>query len=78
MTALYDDLPDLPAVAIEPYTTWRHLKTNSTYTVLGIAACSTNGRELERAVVYISHTNQILHYRHLSEFMDGRFEAVPS
>ncbi len=57
----------------EPYTTWRHLKTNSTYTVLGTAICSTNGNEGEQAVIYVSHTTGVLHYRELSQFMDGRF-----
>lgn len=61
-----------------PYSTWRHLKTGSTYTVLGVAECSTNGplENTERAVIYVSHTRQELWYRELSEFMDGRFEQV--
>ena len=61
-----------------PWSTWRHLKTGSTYTVLGIAECSTNGpREgTEVSVIYLSHERQILHYREISEFLDGRFEEL--
>ena len=61
---------------LTPYSTWRHVKTNSTYTVLGIARCSTNDQKDDLSVVYISHTKQELLYRRLSEFMDGRFEFV--
>lgn len=59
----------------EPFTTWRHLATDSLYVVLGIALCSTNGpgeHEAE-AVVYFSMGRERLHYRALEEFMDGRF-----
>ena len=61
---------------LTPYNTWRHIKTGSTYTALGIARCATNGKEDELSVIYVSHTKQELHYRELSEFMDGRFELV--
>lgn len=56
-----------------PFSTWRHVKTGSTYTVLGVALCSTNDRPPEESVVYVSHTYQAMRYRELSEFMDGRF-----
>lgn len=59
-----------------PYSTWRHVKTNSTYTVLGIVESSTNGRENERYVEYISHTYQTKKVREISEFLDGRFEPI--
>lgn len=58
----------------EVLSVWRHLKTNSLYTVLGVSICSTNGNEDERAVIYLSHSRKMLHHRVLSEFMDGRFE----
>lgn len=61
---------------ITPYSTWKHLRTGSFYTVLGVAQCSTNGNENEISVVYISHKYQALRYREISEFMDGRFEMV--
>jgi hypothetical protein len=69
----------LDGVGPRPWTTWRHLKTNSTYTILGVATCSTNGERegREMSVVYLSHERQVLHYREISEFMDGRFEEVP-
>lgn len=60
----------------EPLTVWRHLKTNSYYTVIGTSRCSTNGQEDELAVVYVSHERLMVHHRELSEFMDGRFEFV--
>jgi hypothetical protein len=60
----------------KPYSTWLHIKGASTYTVLGVSKCSTNGNESERAVIYISHTYGVLHHRELSEFMDGRFEEI--
>lgn len=60
----------------EPYSTWRHVKTGSTYTVLGVASCSTNDRRPEESVVYVSHDYQGLRYRELTEFMDGRFVRV--
>lgn len=61
-----------------PYSTWKHLKTNSTYTVLGISTDSTNDAPDpdEKYVVYISHTNWTIKHRKLSEFVDGRFEPV--
>lgn len=62
----------------EPYSIWYHLKTQSTYTVLGTAICSTNGdrEDVEQSVVYLSHTSGDLRYRELSEFLDGRFEQI--
>jgi hypothetical protein len=62
----------------KPHTTWRHLKTDSLYVVLGVALCSTNGAlaQGEKAVVYYSVDRQRLHYRALTEFMDGRFVEV--
>lgn len=60
---------------LKPYSTWHHLKTDSWYTVLGVARCSTNGLEEGRlAVIYISHTRSQLLYRAATEFLDGRFE----
>lgn len=56
---------------VVPLSTWRHIATDSTYTALGIAQCSTNGKEMERSVVYVSHT-----YGAVSEFLDGRFERL--
>lgn len=61
---------------LRPFSTWRHIKTNSTYTVIGISECSTNGSEGDRVVVYLSHAKQILHHRDMREFTDGRFEPV--
>lgn len=65
--------------SIIPYDTWKHVKTSSLYTVLGIALCSTNGKRehKERSVVYISHERQALRYRKVSEFLDGRFIPLP-
>lgn len=58
----------------EPFSTWRHVKTGSTYTVIGVAQCSTNNQiVVEESVVYISHSYQEMRYRELKEFMDGRF-----
>ena len=62
----------------EPYSTWRHVVSNSTYTVIGVAADSTNGFEPREVVVYVSHHYQGLRVRELNEFMDGRFVRVPS
>lgn len=59
----------------EPYSTWLH-RGGSTYTVLGVSQCSTNGNESERAVIYVSHTYGVLHHREVSEFMDGRFKQI--
>lgn len=56
-----------------PYSTWRHVKTGSTYTVIGVAECSTNSNIGEESVIYVSHTHQGLRYREIREFMDGRF-----
>lgn len=53
--------------------TWRHVKTGSTYTVLGVALCSTNNHPPEESVIYISHDYQEMRYRDLKEFIDGRF-----
>lgn len=60
-----------------PNSTWVHVATGSTYTVIGIAMCSTNERPPEESVVYISHDYQELRYRELKEFMDGRFVQKP-
>jgi hypothetical protein len=62
-----------------PLSTWRHLKTWGTYTVLGVSVSPTNGpgERMDRVVVYVSHTYQALRHRDLGEFMDGRFEPVP-
>lgn len=59
--------------------TWRHVKTDSTYTVLGIATNSTNGERenVEQLVIYVSHTHQSLRVREINEFLDGRFEIIP-
>jgi hypothetical protein len=60
-----------------PYSTWRHVKTDSTYTVIGVAYRSTNdATEGERTVIYLSHTYQVLFSRAVGEFMDGRFEPI--
>jgi hypothetical protein len=56
---------------------WRHVATNSLYHVEGIAECSTNGKEGERAVVYFSMDYQGKRYREVSEFLDGRFVPEP-
>jgi hypothetical protein len=63
-----------------PYSTWFHPKTGGTYTVLGVATCSTNGdrENVERSVIYFGHKYQQLRYREVSEFLDGRFKPVPS
>ena len=60
---------------LTPLSEWRHVKTDSTYIVLGVALCSTNGPEEHKveSVVYWSNTHQHLCYRLLSEFLDGRF-----
>jgi hypothetical protein len=63
---------------LRPLSTWRHARTGSTYTVLGVSESSTNGEEGKRVVVYVSHTYQQLRHRDLSEFLDGRFEPVPA
>lgn len=67
----------VPVDRPEPYSTWRHVKTGSTYTVIGVALCSTNDQEPEESVIYVSHTYQTLRYRELKEFMDGRFVRQP-
>ncbi len=61
-----------------PYSTWRHVKTNSLYVVLGIALCGTNGPDEHRAlaVIYVSLTHQHLSYREINEFLDGRFQPT--
>lgn len=55
------------------YKTWTHVKTGSTYTVLGIGRCGTNSREGEESVIYVSHAYGRLCYRDVDEFLDGRF-----
>lgn len=63
---------------LTPFSTWLHEATRSTYTVIGVALCSTNGPGEHEAesVVYVSHTHGGLCYRLLSEFLDGRFTPV--
>jgi hypothetical protein len=58
-----------------PFSTWYHRGSNSFYTVIGIALCSTNGPDEHKAeaVVYVSHTHQGLRYREIKEFLSGRF-----
>jgi hypothetical protein len=59
------------------WTIWKHLKTGGTYTVIGVATCSTNGRQNdEKGVVYQNHTEGRIFYRKLEEFMDGRFVQI--
>jgi hypothetical protein len=60
---------------LKPLSEWRHIRTGGTYTVIGLALCSTNDpRELkEESVVYWSQTYRALRYREVSEFLDGRF-----
>ncbi len=60
---------------LTPFSTWHHPATRSTYTVLGVSVCSTNGPRCgkERVVVYLSHTYSELHHREITEFLDGRF-----
>lgn len=63
-----------PESMLRPYSTWRHEKTASTYTVFGVSTCSTNGSDGgKKVVVYISHTGQHLRHHDLNEFLDGRF-----
>lgn len=64
-----------PVSSLTPFSTWYHLGTDSEYTVLGIALCSTNGERehKEESVVYISHSFAGLRYREVNEFLDGRF-----
>ncbi len=60
---------------LTPFSTWRHIATNSTYTVLGIGTESTNGdREGEERAVYLSHTQGKIKLREVTEFLDGRFQ----
>jgi len=63
---------------LKPFSTWHHPRTNSTYTVLGLACCSTNGPdEGKYAVVYISHTHGKLKYRDVDQFLEeNRFVRV--
>ncbi len=63
---------------LTPYSTWKHVKTNSTYTVLGISLQGTNGPGEHEAecVIYVSHTHGHLAHRDISEFLDGRFQPV--
>jgi hypothetical protein len=63
---------------LKPYSTWRHVKTDSLYVVLGIGTCSTNGlgEHKEESVIYVSLTHEHLCYREISEFLDGRFVPV--
>ncbi len=57
-----------------PYSTWVHVKSGGTYTVLGVSRDSTNGPgEGKECVVYLSHAYQALRHRGLQEFTDGRF-----
>ena len=60
---------------LTPLSEWRHVATNSTYIVIGLALCSTNGERehTEESVVYWSKKYQALRYREVSEFLDGRF-----
>lgn len=60
--------------AVLPFSIWHHPKTGSSYTVIGISECSTNGSEGGRVVVYLSHTHQTLRHRDYREFTDGRFQ----
>jgi hypothetical protein len=83
MNVMSDTLAGLKEMFTEadlvPYSTWFHPKTGGTYTVLGLATCSTNGERenVERSVVYFSHKYQQLRYREVGEFLDGRFKPVP-
>jgi predicted SAM-dependent methyltransferase len=63
---------------LTPGSTWRHVRTDSTYTVFGLALCSTNGERehREESVVYASHTHGHLCYREVGEFLDGRFRPL--
>lgn len=61
---------------LQPYTVWVHKKTRSLYLVLGVARCSTNGREAEESVRYWSFAYKAERYREVGEFLDGRFEPV--
>jgi len=65
---------------LRPYSTWRHLATDSLYTVLGIAHESTYlaGEQPREYVVYISHGHEKLCVREIWEFLDGRFAPVPA
>ena len=60
---------------LTPLSEWRHEKTGSTYTVIGVALCSTNGpgEHTIESVVYWSKAHQALRYRLLYEFLDSRF-----
>jgi hypothetical protein len=62
-----------------PLSTWRHVKTGSTYTVLGVSTSSTNGpgEGVDKVVIYVSHTHQQLRHRDIAEFLDGRFCPEP-
>lgn len=59
---------------LQPWSHWLHTKTMSWYTVLGLSRSSTNGREGELCVVYVSHSRGGgMHHRQWQEFLDGRF-----
>ncbi len=63
---------------LTPLSRWRHVKTGSTYFVLGLALCSTNGpgEYGQESVVYWSKTYRALRCRLASEFLDGRFQPL--
>lgn len=61
---------------LTPFSTWTHVKSDSRYTIIGTAICSTNGERehTEESVVYVSHGYEGLRYREINEFLDGRFK----
>lgn len=63
---------------LTPFSTWYHHGTKSTYTVIGVALCSTNGPDEHKRedVIYVSHSFQGLRSRKIGEFLDGRFTPL--
>jgi hypothetical protein len=63
---------------LRKYPVWRHAATGGVYHVLGVARCSTSGERYgeEWSVVYFGVGNQVLWYREVGEFLDGRFAPV--
>lgn len=64
---------------LTPWSRWRHSKSKSTYTVLGVAVEMTNNsfEYNQGKVVYVSDTYQGMRVRLVEEFLDGRFVPIP-
>lgn len=56
---------------------WKHLKRGTTYEIIGISECATNGdNEGQQVVVYRGLHNGELWHRNVHQFLDGRFMPI--